>query len=134
MWTGDDGVYFACTNGGAKRIGQIWRYVPSRLEGRRGEVDVMGTLELFIEPNNSALVENADNLTVAPWGDLIVCEDRSGDEVRLVGVTPTGRLYTFARHHRHCEFAGVTFSPDGLTLFVNVQGAGLTIAIAGPWA
>jgi len=133
MWAGDDGVYFVCTNGGAKRIGQIWRYVPSRLEGGRGEGDEPGTVELFIEPNNSALVEKADNLTVAPWGDLILCEDRSGEEVRLVGVTPTGRLYTFARHHRRCEFAGVTFSPDGSTLFVNVQDAGLTIAIVGPW-
>jgi secreted PhoX family phosphatase len=31
------------------------------------------------------------------------------------------------------EFAGVTFSPDGETLFVNVQIPGLTFAIWGPW-
>jgi uncharacterized protein len=29
--------------------------------------------------------------------------------------------------------AGATFSPDGTTLFVNVQRRGLTLAITGPW-
>jgi secreted PhoX family phosphatase len=31
------------------------------------------------------------------------------------------------------EFAGSTFSPDGSTLFVNMQRPGFTIAIKGPW-
>jgi len=31
------------------------------------------------------------------------------------------------------EFAGATFSPDGTTLFVNIQQSGLTLAITGPW-
>jgi secreted PhoX family phosphatase len=36
------------------------------------------------------------------------------------------------------ELAGATFSPDGSTLFVNIQGgaepgSGLTAAITGPW-
>jgi len=74
----------------------------------------------MIEPNSSKLVANADNLTAAPWGDLVVCEDRDGDEVGLVGVTPEGKLYTLAHNHAHTEFAGVCFSPDGSTLFVNI--------------
>lgn len=86
----------------------------------------------MIEPNSSKLVANADNLTAAPWGDLVVCEDRDGDEVGLVGVTPEGKLYTLAHNHAHTEFAGVCFSPDGSTLFVNLQHQGLTLAITGP--
>ena len=31
------------------------------------------------------------------------------------------------------EFAGATFSPDGRTLYVNIQGPGHTFAIYGPW-
>jgi uncharacterized protein len=31
------------------------------------------------------------------------------------------------------EFAGVTFSPDGQTLFVNIQVPGITLAIWGPF-
>lgn len=127
-------IYFACTSGGAKRIGQIWKYTPSRYEGTAQEGAEPGTLELFLEPNDSRLVENADNLTAAPWGDLVVCEDRQGDDVRLVGVTPDGQCYTLARNHVRGEFAGVTFSPDGSTLFVNLQTAGMTLAITGPWA
>jgi hypothetical protein len=133
MWWAGDSVCFACTSGGEKQIGQLWKYTPSPAEGQPGEAADAGTLELFLEPNDSALVHNADNLTVAPWGDLVVCEDRDGEVVRLVGVTPRGECYTLAQNHKRCEFAGVTFSPDGSTLFVNVQAAGLTLAITGPW-
>lgn len=132
MWYGRDAVFFACTNGGEAREGQIWRYVPSPLEGRPGEVDLPGRLELFIEPNDAKLVDNADNLTVSPWGDLIVCED-GDDEQAIVGVTPEGGLYRFGLHPGGSEFAGACFSPDGSTLFVNIQHVGLTLAITGPW-
>ena len=125
--------YFACTSGGDKENGQIWRYTPSSQEGEWGEKTEPGTLELFLEPNDSNLIENADNLTVANWGDLIVCEDRKGPIVRLVGVTPDGQCYTFANNHVGGEFAGVCFSPDGSTLFVNLQSVGKTVAITGPW-
>ncbi|MBM3835743.1 MAG: DUF839 domain-containing protein [Verrucomicrobia bacterium] len=131
MWYGHRSIYFACTNGGEKQKGQIWRYVPSRFEGTSREKNRPGTLELFIEPNDANLVENADNLTVAPWGDLIVCED--GTETQLIlGVTPQGRIYKIGGTNIS-ELAGATFSPDGTTLFVNIQTPGWTLAIKGPW-
>ena len=97
MWYGEGAVYFACTNGGSERKGQIWRYTPSSGEATAAETQDPGTLELFVEPNDGALIDNADNLTVTPWGDLIVCEDGSGEQF-LVGVTPEGELYRFARN------------------------------------
>ena len=122
MWYGNQSVYFACTNGGKAKCGQIWRLVPEE-----------NKLELFIEPNDPGLIENADNLTVTPWGDLIVCEDGSNEQF-LVGVTPKGEIYKFARNAvSQSELAGATFSPDGTTLFVNIQHDGLTLAITGPW-
>ncbi|MDA0832864.1 MAG: DUF839 domain-containing protein [Planctomycetota bacterium] len=133
IWYSPNGIYFACTSGGSAKKGQIWKYVPSEHEGTANEQKSPGRLELFIEPNDGTLIENADNLTVSPWGDLMVCEDRSGDQVRLIGVTPSGKLYTFADSHMLTEFAGVCFSPDGSTLFVNMQGKGFTLAITGPW-
>lgn len=133
IWYSPEGIYIACTSGGSARKGQIWKYIPSPHEGTPDEHKSPGRLELFIEPNDGALVENADNLTVSPWGDLVLCEDRTGDEIRLIGVTPEGRLYTFANSHMRTEFAGVVFSPDGSTMFVNMQGKGLTLAITGPW-
>ena len=78
-------------------------------------------------------MESVDNLTVAPWGDSIVCEDRTIDQVRLVGVTFAEQLYTLAAHRLRCEFAGVTLLPDGTMLFVNIRQRGLTRAITGPW-
>lgn len=133
MWAGDDGIYFACTSGGRAHRGQIWRYVPSSNEGAPEEKDGPGMLELFVEPNDSGLIDNADNLTVAPWGDLVVCEDGSGDQF-VVGITPQGGIYKIARNATGgSEFAGACFSPDGSTLFVNIQHLGLSVAITGPW-
>lgn len=133
MWYGNGRVYFACTNGGDKGLGQIWQYSPSPFEGTGNEESEPGTLELFVEPNNSNLVENADNLTVAPWGDLIVCEDCNNRQ-DLNGITPEGKIYKLGRNAKsNSELAGATFSPDGSTLFMNIQHSGLTLAITGPW-
>ena len=133
MWYGREAIYFACTSGGRKKKGQIFRYQPSPHEGKADEGKAPGTLELFVEPNDGDLVDNADNLTVSPFGDLIVCEDGSGEN-NLVGVTPAGQIYRFG-HNRmnNSEFAGATFSPDGQVLFVNIQHPGTTLAIYGPW-
>lgn len=132
IWHGKDGIYFACTNGGSKRKGQVWRYMPSAVEGAPDEKNQPGQLELFIEPNNGNLVENCDNVTLAPWGDLIICEDGKSPQY-LVGVTPKGKFYRFGKTTLS-EFAGACFTPDGKTMFVNILGAGMTLAITGPWA
>jgi secreted PhoX family phosphatase len=138
MWYGNDAIYFACTNGGAAKKGQVWRYVPSPYEGTHRAAEAPARLDLFIEPNDGSLVENADNLTVAPWGDLVLAEDGVGEKAAekqfLVGVTPEGRVYPLARNAQNsAELTGVNFSPDGTTLFVNLFSPGATLAITGPW-
>jgi secreted PhoX family phosphatase len=132
MWFGENEVYFACTSGGAKKWGQVFRYVPSPMEGTVLENGQPGTVELFLEPNDKELLQNCDNLTIAPWGDIIMCEDRANPNI--VGVTPTGEMYRVAENiGRPSEFAGGVFSPSGKTFFVNIQHFGLTLAISGPW-
>ncbi len=133
-WTTEEGIYFAMTTGGQKLMGQIFRYIPSPYEGTPREVEQPGRLELFAEPNDSKLLLNCDNLTVAPWGDLILCEDHA-EKCRLIGVTPKGQYYVIAENNLpKNELAGACFSPDGSTLFFNVQRPGYTVAITGPWA
>lgn len=133
MWYGNDVIYFACTNGGMAQAGQIWKYQPSPSEGEDGERGEPGRLQLFIEPNDTTILENCDNVTVAPWGDLVMCEDGPGQQ-NLVGVTPDGTLYQLGRNAVSAsELAGATFSPDGTTLFINIQHEGLTLAITGDW-
>ena len=74
-----------------------------------------------------------DNVTLTPWGDLLVCEDNSRDN-HLHIVTRQGNVLPFARNAGSLsEFAGVCFSPDGKVLFVNLQTDGLTLAIEGPF-
>jgi hypothetical protein len=132
MWFGKNECYFACTNGGHLSHGQVFRYIPSALEGQPGEKDKPGKVELFAEPNDSQILKSCDNLTIAPWGDLILCED--DPHPFIVGITPKGEYYKLGENVGYrSEFAGGVFSPDGSTYFVNIQGAGLTIAVTGPW-
>jgi hypothetical protein len=134
MWFGRGSIFFACTNGGRSKKGQIWRYVPSAFEGSSEEAKFPGRLELFVEPNDGNIVNNADNLCVAPSGDVFVAEDGAGPN-RLLCVSRQGRVSTFASNAwNRSELAGVCFSPDGSTLFVNIQhDPGMTLAITGRW-
>ena len=133
MWYSRNAIYFACTNGGAARLGQIWRYRPSPDVAGQNSQSRPGHLELFIESTDKAILQSADNLTAAPWGDLFVCED-GPDENHVLQVTTTGRILKFASNRlTNDEFAGATFSLDGTTLFVNIQRMGVTICVTGPW-
>lgn len=127
-------IFFNCTQGGVQRSGQVWRYTPSASEGQSGETGAPGALTLIYESPGADTLDMADNLVVAPWGDLILCEDGRGDQY-LRGLTPAGQIYDFARnaHPDQSEFCGACFSPDGQIMFVNIQEPGITLAIRGPW-
>jgi secreted PhoX family phosphatase len=130
-----DGEHFAftCTIGGAARLGQVFAYQPSPYEGEPNEQDAPGELTLVAEATHESIMRNADNITFAPWGDLIVCEDTSS-HCGLVGIRSDGSQYQLADNaHSDSELAGVCFSPDGKTLFVNIQYPGMTLAITGPF-
>jgi secreted PhoX family phosphatase len=138
IWWGDNELYLTATSGGPIQRGQILRYVPSPEEGRPGESRRPGRVQLFVESTDLKTLNMGDNITIAPWGHLIVCEDNYSTEVKnhLKGVTPEGKLYTLGRNvfQGNSEFAGAVFAPDGRTLFVNIQYPGLTVAITGPWS
>lgn len=126
-------IYISCTSGGPIRLGQVFRYRPSAKEGTSGETDEPGILDLFVETDDAGILKNCDNIAVAPWGDVILCEDGYDYEAQyLRGVTPAGVLYTIAGNTKS-EFCGACFSPDGETMFVNIQTPGVTFAITGPW-
>jgi secreted PhoX family phosphatase len=128
-WYGFGRVFFAAASGGDAECGQVWQYRPR--DEHRGE------LTLVFESPGAAVFDRPDNVTVSPRGTgLLVCED-NGDTVHLRGITPQGAVFEFARNLADTrEFAGACFSPDGETLFVNLQGwlrRSATYAIRGPW-
>lgn len=132
IWFDKKGFYCACTSGGRSKTGQIFRYHLSPNEGHPTEVEQPAQLEIFIQPDNHELMSYCDNLTVAPWGDVILCEDKASPH--LLGVDPKGRLYPIAYNAGfNSELAGVIVTPDKKQLLVNIQDAGLTVAIQGPW-
>ena len=88
---------------------------------------------MIFESKNSDVMKMCDNMTIAPWGDVIICEDGKGAD-RIIGLKPNGTTYMIAENILNSsEFAGVTFSPDGTILFVNIYRPAMTIAITGPW-
>lgn len=129
-WHAGGRVYFTSTNGGDRQLGQVWEYEP------KGKDE--GRLRLLFESPGADVLRMPDNLCASPRGEgsLVICEDHDGVN-RLRGLTPGGHVFDLARNmlpgSENREFAGATFSPDGRTLFVNIQTPGLTLAIWGPW-
>ncbi|MHC5062551.1 MAG: alkaline phosphatase PhoX [Planctomycetota bacterium] len=134
MWWGEGSLYFCATSGGLNRAGQVWRLSPGSSDLGAGVEGIgMGELELFVEPNDSTVMDMADNITTSAFGDLVVCED-GGGENNLLGITSAGEVYNLGHNALNCsELTGATFSPDGSLLFVNIQRPGITLAIEGPW-
>ncbi|HEX6278522.1 MAG TPA: alkaline phosphatase PhoX [Pyrinomonadaceae bacterium] len=131
-WYGNGATYFVCSNGGNDGRGQVFAYKSDRNDPTRGWLTLV--VEATWNPDGSdGTVAAPDNICVAPFGDLFLCEDGSGTEF-VVGVNTSGELYRFAANVLNgSEFAGACFSPDGKTLFVNMQTPGITFAIWGPW-
>ncbi|CAN5803278.1 DUF839 domain-containing protein [soil metagenome] len=116
----------ATTSGFGAGRGQVWSYHPGPER-----------LELVFESPGSATLDLPDNVEASRRGTLVLCEDGPGDNF-LRGLTRRGELFTFARNADLAqvgqEFAGARFSPNGDTLFVNVQSSsGYSVAIWGPW-
>jgi len=77
--------------------------------------------------------DGPDNVTVTPWGSLVLAEDGTGAS-HVLSSFPGGPTYAIARNQLNdSEFCGPCFSEDGKVLFVNMQSPGLTLAITGPW-
>lgn len=120
-----------CSTRGA---GQVWQYIPSQQK-----------LILIFESPSFDVLNMPDNITVSPRGGLVLCEDGSGTNF-VRGLTRNGLVFDLARNDANgSEWAGACFSPQGRTLFVNIQGEtrprenpagvkGMTIAIWGPWS
>ncbi|WP_263171344.1 PhoX family protein [Streptomyces sp. SCSIO ZS0520] len=147
MWWGDGGVYlvssYAREESPRRHDGQVWFYHPGRrtltlkvlLGADRSQGAERGT------PGGEESFDGPDNITVSPYGGLVVAEDGEGVQ-HLFGATESGRTYPLARNQlnngtedepEYSEFTGVTFSPDGRTLFANIQTPGIMLAVTGPW-
>ena len=125
-WYSRNTVFFDTTDGGDARLGQIFAL---HLENN----DVQ-ELELVFESADELALGRPDNLCVSPSGNnLIICEDGSNAEYLHLMRRSGNHIYQLARNEypgqTGSEWAGACFSPDGQTLFANLQGAGAVFAI-----
>jgi secreted PhoX family phosphatase len=128
-WAGNGNIFFTTINAAGGRAGQVWKYTPSGNES--------GVLTFLYESSDVAWLDRPNNLCASLRGGLVLCEN-GGAEQFVRGLTSEGRIFDLARNmvpgFETQEFAGAAFSPDGQTLFFNLQTPGLTFAIWGPWA
>ncbi|WP_149822855.1 alkaline phosphatase PhoX [Streptomyces tailanensis] len=141
MWWGDGGAYIVSSyaraeSPGAAHDGQVWFYDP-----KRRTLTLKVLLGVNPDPSVDGAFDGPDNITVSPYGGIILAEDGEGVS-HLFGATDSGRTYPIARNElnvgteeepEYSEFCGVTFSPDGKTLYANIQSPGILLAITGPW-
>jgi hypothetical protein len=135
-WTSTQGGGIAETGpdtvtGYGNGTGQVWGYDPRAKQ-----------LTLVYQSPGADVLDFPDNVTTSPRGTLILCEDNVNNNF-LRGLTRKGELFDVALNRMRSltdadrsndEFAGSTFSPDGDTLFVNIQASrGISFAIWGPW-
>ncbi|TDU86923.1 hypothetical protein EV138_0440 [Kribbella voronezhensis] len=129
---------FARTELGPKvdHDGQVWRYDP--------RAKTLKLMVIFTRPkpgSDDPEFDAPDNITMSPYGGLMMCEDGLGEQ-HILGTTEDGQVFKFARNAvnngtpeapEYGELAGVGFSADGRTMFFNVYTPGITYAITGPW-
>ncbi|MDX3752142.1 alkaline phosphatase PhoX [Streptomyces sp. AK08-02] len=140
MWWGDGGTYivssYARSESPVQHDGQVWFYDP-----KRRTLTLKVLLGVNPDPSADGAFDGPDNITVSPYGGLVIAEDGEGVQ-HLFGATDSGRTYPIARNElnagteeapEYSEFTGVTFSPDGKTLYANIQTPGIMLAITGPW-
>ena len=148
-WYHGDSIFWVDTAGGAAGAGAVWVYQPEKSQ-----------LSAFYVSPDETVVDAPDNITVHDNGLVLACEDggglrgESGELVRgarLHALDRNGQSFEIGENnividepipgrpaidpgdYRQSEWAGPTFSPDGKTLFVNIQTPGITFAITGPW-
>ncbi len=131
-WYGDGKVYIVATDGGSAQFGQVWQYTPTGPDS--------GLLTLIFESPHQNVLNRPDNVCVSPRGAVLVCEDGHARRQYVRGLTSSGRIFNIACNvGDESELAGVTFSPDGRTMFFNSQGnrerntRAKTFAVWGPW-
>lgn len=134
-------VYFTDTAGGLAGTGSLWAYNLTA-----------STLQLIYASQGIDESNHIDNVTVSDDGLIIACEDgaeRADGGARMLALGRGGGAATVAENnivlakgntlgmpaadYRGAEWAGATFSPDGKTLYANIQTPGITFAIEGPW-
>ena len=136
-WEHGGAIYWVDTAGGAAGAGAVWVYNPAKSVLRA----------LYVSPRE-AVADAPDNITVHANGLVLACEDGGGvhdaagelirgtrllalgrdggvvevgeNNIVLDGLVP-GRPEIDPGDYRGAEWAGATFSPDGATLFVNIQ-------------
>ena len=148
-WQHGGSIYWVDTSAGAAGAGAVWVYEPGK-----------SLLRAFYVSPAEAVADAPDNITVHDNGLVLACEDGGGLQnaagelvrgTRLLALGRDGRAVEIGENnmvldtpvpgrpaieladYRGSEWAGATFSPDGTTLFVNIQSPGVTFAIDGPW-
>ncbi|MFK7913469.1 MAG: alkaline phosphatase PhoX [Pseudomonadales bacterium] len=156
-------LFFSSTQGGQGRegasstfgpgFGQIWKLNLRRMVLKLVfEAPGVADPDQPVGPGNLPSLSLPDNIAISPRGGLVMCEDGTIDRPDrgfviphnfMRGLSQDGELFDFAENVIGAgEFTGATFSPDGQSMFFNVQttvedgvivDVGRTYEVRGPF-
>jgi uncharacterized protein len=111
IWYDDGKAYFTTTGDD-----RVWLF-----DATASKIDVLYD-RAAVGPG--APLSGVDNITVAPTGDIYVCEDGADHDICLI--TPNFEISRFLRldpsvHDPNNELVGVVFSPDGSRMYFGAQ-------------
>jgi secreted PhoX family phosphatase len=142
-WYGDGKIFFVSTDGGPATAsgtgeGQVFVYDPRR-----------ETLRIIFVSEDPKVLENPDNIVVAPDGSIVICEDNSGGTgpvgnpfntgERLIFLKKNGDIFDFAFNDidfRSSALGSYTRPESGTTFnsdFRQNEWAGAVFSPDGKW-
>lgn len=112
VWYQDDRVFFA-----TKGDDRLWM-----LNTTNQTIEVVYDLATAVAPNN--ILSGVDNITMTPFGEVLVAED--GGDMQVVVVYPDGVLVPLLQvvGQDQSEIAGIAFSPDGTRMYFTSDRGG----------
>ena len=112
VWYQNDRVFFA-----TKGDDRLWM-----LNTTAQTIEIIYDLATAVAPNN--ILSGVDNITMTPFGEVLVAED--GGDMQVVVVYPDGVLVPLLQivGQDQSEIAGIAFSPDGRRMYFTSDRGG----------
>jgi len=112
VWYQNDRVFFA-----TKGDDRLWM-----LNTTNQTIEVVYDMATATAPNN--ILSGVDNITMTPFGEVLVAED--GGDMQVVVVYPDGTLVPLLQivGQDQSEIAGIAFSPDGRRMYFTSDRGG----------
>lgn len=125
-----DTIYFSCTYGGSKGLGQIYSLTPNTSNSSQNTC----ILELVQTYNSKNLLQRPDDIYIDSSQNVYFTQDIASSSCIYIIPKNLGKSICFATNVRNnYKFSGLCMDRNEKYLFVNMHQEGITLVIKGPF-